>query len=364
MFNVKASENCGVAIFQIDSPQLSGRNLHLGPDRQLRLRLRCSTTCICAITAIIDATAASPHAWLGNVGWSGELAGGARLEGPLLYLTMPAVRARDATTAANLLNLLSVNSVGPYRTAATNRALRWAGNWWRPTGTGGATTPYVWPLIGAHWAQRGSNPANTAELRTMLHNTADYFLGANPLHTSWITGLGPRPPTGIFSFDDWASGSAQRSGMIPYGPDRVGNLWFWWPMHIPENQAYAYDTTYPPILVGVTPDNPLGDGIGCWPNHEAWFDLATAPQTGEFTVHQNHLSAAWFYGYLMTVSESLAFPAADINQDGAVDATDLMLVRNQFGRSGAALGNPRCDLNGDGRVDAIDLGLVSRAIGH
>lgn len=57
--------------------------------------------------------------------------------------------------------------------------------------------------------------------------------------------------------------------------------------------------------------------------------------------------------------------AGDVNGDGVVDGSDLMLVKNQFGRTSSDSGwNSACDLNGNGRVDAADVALVTRAIGH
>ena len=50
--------------------------------------------------------------------------------------------------------------------------------------------------------------------------------------------------------------------------------------------------------------------------------------------------------------------AADVNQDGQVDDSDLELVSQSLGSRSPA--NPRVDVNGDGQVDVSDLALVSR----
>jgi Ca2+-binding EF-hand superfamily protein len=53
----------------------------------------------------------------------------------------------------------------------------------------------------------------------------------------------------------------------------------------------------------------------------------------------------------------------DVNDDGRVDLTDLVLIARHYG---TVLGDPGYnylyDLNGDGRIDLIDLAAVARAI--
>ena len=49
----------------------------------------------------------------------------------------------------------------------------------------------------------------------------------------------------------------------------------------------------------------------------------------------------------------------DVNEDGAVDASDSALVTAAIGQSGADILNSRTDVNGDGTVDADDLTLVT-----
>ena len=51
--------------------------------------------------------------------------------------------------------------------------------------------------------------------------------------------------------------------------------------------------------------------------------------------------------------------AWDVNEDGSVDITDVVLVANALGQSGPGITNERTDVNGDGTVDSTDLVLVS-----
>ena len=54
--------------------------------------------------------------------------------------------------------------------------------------------------------------------------------------------------------------------------------------------------------------------------------------------------------------------AWDVNQDGQVNVSDLVLVSRNFGSRSPS--NPRADVNGDGQVNVIDLVLVSRNLGR
>ena len=52
----------------------------------------------------------------------------------------------------------------------------------------------------------------------------------------------------------------------------------------------------------------------------------------------------------------------DANDDGVINAQDLVVVRNDFTTSGA-LYNVFDDINGDGTVDISDTNLVGKFIG-
>ena len=54
--------------------------------------------------------------------------------------------------------------------------------------------------------------------------------------------------------------------------------------------------------------------------------------------------------------------AWDVNQDGQVNISDLVLVSHNFGSRSPS--NPRADVNGDGQVNISDLVLVSRNLGR
>ena len=63
-----------------------------------------------------------------------------------------------------------------------------------------------------------------------------------------------------------------------------------------------------------------------------------------------------------TIPTQVALPAWDVNEDGIVDATDVLLVTAALGQEPPE--NPRLDVNGDGVVDAKDLALVVEHLGE
>lgn len=65
----------------------------------------------------------------------------------------------------------------------------------------------------------------------------------------------------------------------------------------------------------------------------------------------------------LIVSSGPAIVPGDLNGDGAVNCSDLVIVKNSFGkRTGQAGFNAKADLNKDGIVNVLDLSFVSRLI--
>lgn len=222
---------------------------------------------------------------------------GARLSAVALYLSMPAVRATDAALVARLQGALRGTALHISTASADMRACRWGGDMFMPMLVGQGTTPLIKPAVLAQRILGSFDAAAAADVMRVCYTTADYFLGCNPLHSTWITGLGERNPIGLFHMDDFYAGPARRVGLIPYGPWRFPDAW------IDQRMAYsiwwAWDTTYPSIDArGAFQPAGTAAAPGTWPGHEAWFDNRASPQTGEFTVHQNNLPAALAYGFL------------------------------------------------------------------
>jgi endoglucanase len=202
--------------------------------------------------------------------------------GPWQYATLPATTAADPAVLAKIRGAATSTADLQLNFLTDNRACRWGGNPWMPMLVGQATTPLIQEGVMGYVLSQGSNPAQATQYWQTIHNTADYFMGNNPLNTTWITGLGHRSPTGVFHLDSWFGPSGQtRPGIVPYGPWRKETS----ASYGPWRNEWTELTVYPAIEE--------------WPGHERWFDQRTSPLACEFTIYQTNLKSAFVYGALM-----------------------------------------------------------------
>ena len=206
-----------------------------------------------------------------------------------IYTLLPVNRTADTKLLAHLTIAITRSADKTLLEPARARACRWGGDFTTSMMVGQATTPMVGMGIYAWLVNKNQHPGKAAGYLAALHTTADYFLGCNPLNTTWISGIGEKHPVGIFHLDWWYSGQpGVIKGIVPYGPaiviDTIGTIGPW-------NHNFAYrDLAHVP---SVFPEN-----INEWPGHERWFDQRNAPFTCEFTIHQNAVIAAFVYGFL------------------------------------------------------------------
>ena len=66
--------------------------------------------------------------------------------------------------------------------------------------------------------------------------------------------------------------------------------------------------------------------------------------------------------FIATATDGAPIPDWDVNRDGKVNRTDLVIVSKNFGL--ARLSNKRADVNGDGAVDIEDLIIVAKHFGE
>jgi hypothetical protein len=209
---------------------------------------------------------------------------GSDLDGPALYLTASSAH-KDAKILDRMKSAVLAMADAEVD-SADKRALRWGGDWYMPMLVGQQTTPMVEALAVARVATRTTDPARSRRYFGALCTTADYFLGTNPLHQTWVTGLGPRSPENIFHLDDWyETGVHPRPGVTPYGPWRKDHDHGQGPWDL----DWANKSVYPPI--------------DRWPGAERWFSNRCCPMTGEFTVWQNIAPSAFTYGVLCGSSD-------------------------------------------------------------
>lgn len=201
---------------------------------------------------------------------------------PYVYTSMPDSIAVDNDlftklksavlfTADNLVNV------------ANGRACRYGGDYSMPMLIGQATTPWVFEAMMGYKLTKGSDTTKAANYLGCIYTTADYFLGCNPLNTTWITGLGIRQPHRLFHMDSWYNGKGEMApGITPYGPWRVESY---------SNGQGAWDLKWPHKAIYPT-------DITTWPGHERWFGNYTCPLNAEFTIHQNTIFNAAVFGFL------------------------------------------------------------------
>jgi endoglucanase len=208
-----------------------------------------------------------------------------------LYMLMPQNRVKDATVFNNAKSGISTLADNELLSTSESRACRWGGNLYFPMLIGQATTPMVQSGVMSYLVNKTTNTTKAAACLSALHTTSDYFLGCNPLNTTWITGVGERHPLQPFHMD-WFYGVNPNNvikGIVPYGPWRVESYqerdkgpWF---------GSWAYKTIYP-------------SDIANWPGHERWFDQRYGLPLCEFTIHQNNIVAAFVYGFLTKDKET------------------------------------------------------------
>lgn len=196
---------------------------------------------------------------------------------------------RDKDLQTYLLSVARSAAEKSGTTAAEKRACRWGGNFYMPMLVGQATTPWVFECMMAYGLT-----GDTGYL-DVVHTTVDYFLGTNPLHTTWTTGLGPRPAEVGFHLDTRYNNNWELyPGFIPYGP---------WSM------AFGY-TPYTWTIDGVLYEGGAGPWnkdwanfsqypfMEQWPGHERWNSNIHAPMSTENTVHQNAVYGMLTYGFV------------------------------------------------------------------
>lgn len=167
------------------------------------------------------------------------------------------------------------------------RNLRFGGDFGMPMLVGQQTTPWMLPTAIGWALTKTSDPAKARLYRAAVLTTADYFLGTNNLNATWVTGLGPRHPVGVFHMDAWYNGKpGPHPGIIPYGP---------WLKQGGEFGAGPWDAKWPNKTI-------YPAGIDNWPGSERWFDNRNSPLQGEFTIHQNTGPAAALFGILCAPS--------------------------------------------------------------
>lgn len=161
---------------------------------------------------------------------------------------------------------------------------------------GQATTAFAWvierPDIPVVWGLGPSIPHGVGLLRayvltgdqryrTAMVRAASFSLGANPLNTSFATGLGTNPARFPLIGDSIEQGIPVWPGTFQYG---IHDL------RVSSDDDWVDEFVLAPA--GVQPD--AADTPLLW----SWYDLGTLPMMNEFTFSQSHAVALWTLGVL------------------------------------------------------------------
>ncbi len=271
------------------------------------------------------------------------------------YGTDPVLKGALKNVAINAAKSANTNAI-------KERACRWGGNFSMPMLVGQGTTPWMFESVIAY-GLTGDRFFSDA-----IHTTADYFLGSNPMHTTWTTGLGPRPALVGFHLDSrYNNNWVLYPGFVPYGPWSMeyGYVPYTYTIdgvvmeggHGPWNKDWANFSQYP--------------AMDQWPGHERWNSNIHAPMSSENTVHQNAVYVALTYGFVNArhnTNASSANPVGTITLDkSSLTLTqpgegDTLIAVTDIGNAGFGMLRWSSDdsriahVDGMGRVNGVTSG--------
>ncbi|MEM6852851.1 MAG: glycoside hydrolase family 9 protein, partial [Planctomycetota bacterium] len=146
-----------------------------------------------------------------------------------------------------------------------------------------------------HWGLYGSPDAAITLIRADYLTDGDRYLqaallaanysaGANPMNTTFMSGLGHQFPLNIHHIDSRRTGQDPPRGVPVYG------------QYDPKDNLAQDDSVRWPIPWVFDPRNiPAGTD---WPANEAYFDVFSNIAHNEFTVHQSQRPSVHVWGYL------------------------------------------------------------------
>jgi len=125
----------------------------------------------------------------------------------------------------------------------------------------------------------------------VMHTTASYCLGGNPMNMVWMSGLGQRSVKLPFHPDSWALidynsmvyDNEILPGFVPYGSCESGDI-FGPGYHFTGDEDFSRSSAYP--------------DVESWPISEVRFENRYSIWGGEFTVTQTTAPSLFAYGFL------------------------------------------------------------------
>jgi len=230
-----------------------------------------------------------------NDGWSApelwEFAAGIYA---LLPADFPGLNADfQKMVRAKVLALAEAKNV---KTAA-DRGFRMGFDWFKMHQLGTLSTPMLFQPAIAY------KISGDKKFLDVMHTTAAYFLGGNPMSMVWVSGLGQRAVKQPFHPDSWSLLDYNSKvyddeilpGFVPYGSCDSGDI-FGPGYHFTGDEDFSRSSAYPDVET--------------WPLSETRFENRYSIWGGEFTIVQTSAPSLFAYGFLCGATSKAPPPTA------------------------------------------------------
>ncbi len=203
-----------------------------------------------------------------------------------IYALLPAdFPGLDAVLQKSLKDTVLAAADREFVKTAAERGYRFGSDWGRIHGMGLFSTPSLYDPAIAYTI------TGDKKYLDVMHTTAAYCLGGNPMNMVWMSGLGQRPVRFPFHPDSWALidydsmvyDNEILPGYVPYGSCESVDI-FGPGFHFSGDEDFSRSSAYP--------------DVDTWPLSEVRFENRYSIWGGEFTVGQNMAPSVFSYGFL------------------------------------------------------------------
>jgi len=177
------------------------------------------------------------------------------------------------------------NADRKYVRTASERGYRIGFDWFKMHQLGTFSTPMLYQPAIAY------KITGDKKFLDVMHTTASYCLGGNPMNMVWMSGLGQRAVKYPFHPDSWALidynsmvyDNEILPGFVPYGSCESGDC-FGPGFHFTGDEDFSRSSAYP--------------DVESWPLSETRFENRYSIWGGEFTIGQTSAPSLFAYGFL------------------------------------------------------------------
>jgi len=169
---------------------------------------------------------------------------------------------------------------------AAERGYRFGVDWCRMHTIGAFSTPILYQPAIAY------KITGERKYLDVIHTSAAYFLGGNPMNMAWVTGLGQRAVRYPFHPDSWVLIDYNSKvyeneilpGYVPYGSCESGDIFAGTGFQFSGDEDFSRSSAYP--------------AVDTWPLSETRFENRYSIMGSEFCIQQNIAPSLFAYGFL------------------------------------------------------------------